>query len=216
MAGKKTANSTLLLKDIAYNEIKERILDERFEPGGFLSERELIELLEMSKTPIKAALTRLESEGFLTVSSKQGIFIQDLALDRIIDIYDLRTALETFNIGLVIGRLSEEQSRELQENLQLTKEIVERLDVKAFATADHEFHLLISKYAGNVEINRVLLNYQDHLLRITLRHLRKDPHRMALFYEDHVKIFEALKNKDEKGVELMKEHLQNSKQKLFI
>jgi len=216
MAEKKTANSTLLLKDIAYNEIKERILDERFEPGGFLSERELIELLEMSKTPIKAALTRLESEGFLTVSSKQGIFIQDLALDRIIDIYDLRTALETFNIGLVIGRLSEEQSRELQENLQQTKEIVERLDVKAFATADHEFHLLISKYAGNVEINRVLLNYQDHLLRITLRHLRKDPNRMALFYEDHVKIFEAMKNKDEKGVELMKEHLQNSKQKLFI
>lgn len=216
MDKKKHSDSTPLLKDIAYNEIKERILDERFEPGGFLSERELIDLLQMSKTPIKSALTKLESEGFLTVSSKQGIFIHDLALDRIIDIYDLRTALETFTVSAVIGRLTADQSKELLENLNRTKEIVDRLDVKAFAEADHEFHLLICKYAGNGEIYRVLLNYQDHLLRITLRHLRKDPRRMIHFYEDHVQIYEALSQANAQCIAYMKEHLQHSKQKLFV
>jgi DNA-binding GntR family transcriptional regulator len=210
------AGSTPLLKDVAYDQIKERILDERFEPGRFLSERELIELLEMSKTPIKSALTRLESEGFVTVSSKQGIIINDLSFNRIVDIYDLRTALETFNIQAILGRLNEEQSSLLLTNLQETEEIVKRLDVKAFGKADHEFHLLLCKFAGNEEIYRVLLNYQDHLLRITLRHLRKDPHRMEGFWRDHVGIYELLKQGDSQCIERMRDHLQHSKSKLFM
>lgn len=209
------AHSGALLKDIAYDRIKEHILEEIFEPGRFLSERELIELLQMSKTPIKSALTRLETEGFVTVSSKQGIIINDLALGRIIDIYDLRVALETFNIQRILGRLTEEQVQLLQANLQETDEIVGRLDVKAFAKADHQFHLLLCSFAGNQEITRVLLNYQDHLLRITLRHLRKEPGRMEGFLQDHKEIFGFLKEGDETSIQRMKDHLQRSKSKLF-
>lgn len=205
-----------LLKDVAYDQIKERILDERFEPGRFLSERELIELLEMSKTPIKSALTRLEAEGFVTVFSKQGIIINDLSVNRIVDIYDLRTALETFNLQSLIGRLNEEQSGLLLENLRKTEEIVRRLDVKDFAKADHEFHLLICKFTDNGEIYRVLLNYQDHLLRITLRHLRKDPNRMESFWKEHVEIYEMLKRGDSACIDKMRDHLQHSKNKLFM
>lgn len=205
-----------LLKDVAYDQIKERILDERFEPGRFLSERELIELLEMSKTPIKSALTRLEAEGFVTVFSKQGIIINDLAVNRIVDIYDLRTALETYNLQTILGKLTDEQTAALLENLQETEEIVNRLDVKAFAKADHQFHLLICKFAGNGEVYRVLLNYHDHLLRITLRHLRKDPNRMVGFWQDHVGIFETLKQGNADCVEKMRDHLQHSKSKLFM
>ncbi|QJD86512.1 GntR family transcriptional regulator [Cohnella herbarum] len=216
MEDSRNPGAALLLKDIAYDQIKERILDERFEPGRFLSERELIELLEMSKTPIKSALTRLEAEGFVTVSSKQGIIINDLAINRIIDIYDLRTALESFNIQSILGKLNEEQSELLLANLRATEEIVKRLDVKAFGKADHEFHLLICRFTGNQEIYRVLLNYQDHLLRITLRHLRKDPNRMVGFLQDHVGIYESLKQGDESCVAKMRDHLQHSKSKLFI
>ncbi|WP_246628176.1 GntR family transcriptional regulator [Paenibacillus oenotherae] len=210
-----SSGSAPLLKDIAYNQIKEHILDERFEPGRFLSERELIELLQMSKTPIKSALTRLETEGFVTVSSKQGIIINDLALNRIVDIYDLRVALESFNIREILGRLTEEQNHLLLANLQETEEIVKQLNVKAFAKADHQFHLLLCKFAGNQEIYRVLLNYQDHLLRITLRHLRKEPNRMEGFLQDHKEIYQLLQQGDEECVQRMKHHLQESKSKLF-
>ncbi|CAH1217410.1 HTH-type transcriptional repressor RspR [Paenibacillus plantiphilus] len=216
MEHSKTAGAAPLLKDIAYDAIKERILDERFEPGRFLSERELIELLEMSKTPIKSALTRLETEGFVTVSSKQGIIINDLTLNRIVDIYDLRLALETFNIQAIVGRLTQEQGSLLLDNLRETEEIVGRLDIKAFAQADHQFHLLLCRFAGNQEIYRVLLNYQDHLLRITLRHLRKDPVRMVGFYQDHVEIYELLQQGKKESVERLRDHLQQAKSKLFM
>ncbi|MCZ8516037.1 GntR family transcriptional regulator [Paenibacillus filicis] len=205
-----------LLKDIAYDKIKERILDEYFQPGRFLSERELIEFLEMSKTPIKSALVRLEAEGFVTVASKQGIIINDLSIDKIKDIYNLRIALEAYNCEQLIGTITEEQLGLLEQNLKETEVYVERLDVKAFAKLDHAFHLLICEFTENQEIYRVLLNYQDQLLRITLRHLKKDPYRMHRFLKEHVAIFEHLKAGSSQAVLLMKEHLQEAKRTLFI
>jgi len=205
----------MLLKDIAYETIKEKILEEEYAPGQFLSERNLIKELEMSKTPIKNALVRLESERFVTVSSKQGIIVNDLSIERINDIYNLRIALETFNCKAIYARITDEQLRELNENLKQTKIIVENLDVKAFATLDHEFHLAISEIAGNSEITRILLNYQDHLRRITLRHFKKDPERVRKFYQEHLEIYQALKRNDVKCTTLMHDHLQESKSMLF-
>ncbi len=216
MSDQKTINNSPLLKEVAYEEIKELILNETFQPGSFLSERELISMLNMSKTPIKSALTRLEAEGFVTVSSKQGIIINDLSFSRIIDIYDLRTVLETHNVRSVLNRLTEEQFEMIRENLEVTERIVKVLDVREFAKADHDFHLLISNFAGNEEIHRILLNYNDHLLRITLRHLKKDPNRMKDFYQDHLEIYNLLSEGREESVERMRDHLQNSKQKLFL
>lgn len=208
--------SAPLLKDVAYEKIKEGILNEQFPPGIFMSERELIEILQMSKTPIKAALTRLEAEQFVTVSSKQGIIINDLSIDRIISIYNLRIALETYNCKEICGKLTEGQQMELEANLKELEQIVKKLDVQGFTEVDHEFHLLICSYTGNEEIYRVLLNYQDHLKRITLRHLRKDPHRMKKFWEEHCAIYENLKNGSLDSVEQMEFHLQEAKRKLFI
>jgi DNA-binding GntR family transcriptional regulator len=204
-----------LLKDVAYQQIKERIMDESFAPGSFLSERELIEVLQMSKTPIKSALVRLETEGFVTVSSKQGIIINPLSIDQIIDIYNLRIALETFICNQISGKLTEEQCLLLERNLSSTEAKCNQLDIKGFTSEDHAFHLLLCEFSGNREIYRVLLNYQDHLHRITLRHLKKDPHRMHMFYQEHVDIYKSLKSGDQRAVELITNHLQMSKQKLF-
>lgn len=205
----------MLLKDVAYEKIKEKILEEHYEPGQFLSERTLIDELGMSKTPIKNALVRLESEGFVTVSSKQGIIVVDISIERINDIYNLRIALETFNCQEIYKRITDDQINELEENVEATKEAAANKDVKAFATLDHEFHLAISEFAGNSEITKILLNYQDHLRRITLRHLRKDPDRVKKFYTEHVDILNALKTKNDNCSDLMKKHLYESKMMYF-
>ncbi|MCG1008834.1 GntR family transcriptional regulator [Salinicoccus sp. ID82-1] len=205
----------MLLKDIAYDRIKQKILNEEYTPGKFLSERTLIEDLDMSKTPIKNALIRLETEGFLTVSSKQGIFINELSVDKINDMYNLRIALETFNCKFLHGRITEYQLDELKQILDVTKEVTDNLDINSFATYDHEFHLAISNMAGNMEITEILINRQDHLRRITLKHLRKDPERVKIFYQDHLQIYEALKAHQAESVHLMEQHLENSKSILF-
>ncbi|WP_255437506.1 GntR family transcriptional regulator [Thalassobacillus sp. CUG 92003] len=208
-------NTKLLLKDFAYEKIKEGILHERYKPGSFISEKDLIEELEMSKTPIKSAIVRLESEGFVKVSSKRGIIINDLSIDRINDIYNLRIALESFNCEQIYNKITGHELESIEKNLNDMEQIVEELNVTEFARVDHEFHRMISKIAGNEEIQRILINYGDHLFRITLKHLNRDPIRMRRFYEDHILIFDKLKNHDIKSAKMMRKHLENSKLILF-
>ncbi|QOY36630.1 GntR family transcriptional regulator [Anaerobacillus isosaccharinicus] len=204
-----------LLKDIAYEKIKESILEEAYEPGSFLSERELIENLQMSKTPIKSALVRLETEGFVTVSSKQGIIVNPLSIERIIDIYNLRIAIESYVCEQITGKLLDSHIKKIEDNLDRTKQCVDNLDVKGFANLDRDFHLLLYEICGNQEIYKVLFNYQDHLIRITLKHLRKDPYRMKRFFEEHIQLTEQLKSGSLDCVITIKNHMQKSKEALL-
>src|SRR5580700_8790566 len=86
------------LKDRAYERIKSRLLNNDYPPGTFLSERQLAENLGMSKTPVKAALERLESEGLIAVSPQQGIVVRELSVHEIADLYEIRAALESYSL----------------------------------------------------------------------------------------------------------------------
>ncbi|UOF91192.1 GntR family transcriptional regulator [Fodinisporobacter ferrooxydans] len=205
-----------LLKEKAYRTIKDGIMHEVFRPGQFLSERQLIDYLGMSKTPIKAALERLEAEGFITVSPKQGIIVREMSIEKISNIYDLRIALEMFVVEQLSGKLRNDQIDEIEKNLLKTRELAVSEDEKGFAQADAEFHLLLCKFSGNAEIFRVMENYQDHLYRVVLRVLKRDSGRMNSSYVDHVGIFESLLTNDsEQPQKLMKEHILYGK-RLFL
>ena len=94
------ASSRSLLKEQAYEQIKSRLLNNNYPPGSFLAERRLAENLGMSKTPVRAALERLELEGFITVSPQQGIVVRELSVREIADQYELRAALESYTLRL--------------------------------------------------------------------------------------------------------------------
>src|SRR5262249_12140045 len=118
-----------LLKEQAYEEIKRAILGGDFPPGTFLAERQLADRLGMSKTPVKAALERLEHEGFLAVSPQQGIVIREMTLEQIAEQYELRAALESYILRTVAGRLTPAQARRVRENLAAHKAVVGTGDV---------------------------------------------------------------------------------------
>ncbi len=93
------------LKERAYIEIKQRIQDMTFAAGDFLSERRLASMLGMSKTPIKAALERLEHEGFVAVAPQQGIVVRSPSMRDVQEMLELRRALESFCFRAVAGKL---------------------------------------------------------------------------------------------------------------
>src|SRR5579872_4371815 len=69
-----------LMKEQAYAELKRLIQSQELAPGSFLAERQLAHRLGMSKTPVRSALERLESEGFVRISPQQGAIVCDLSL----------------------------------------------------------------------------------------------------------------------------------------
>src|SRR6516162_3334378 len=106
------------LKDRAYELIKQRLLNSDYPPGTFLSERQLAENLGMSKTPVKGALERLESEGFITVSPQQGIVVRELSVREIADQYEIRSILESYTLRTIAGHLTPEQIARVRANLE--------------------------------------------------------------------------------------------------
>jgi DNA-binding GntR family transcriptional regulator len=198
----------LLLKDKAYQEIKQLILDEIYKPGQFLSEKLLIEELGMSKTPIKSALDRLETEGFISVWPKQGILVREMSVTMIKDIYELRMALELFVCKQLSGRLAPSDMERIEVNLRLQESYVEQNDEQNFTKTDAEFHLLLAELSANEEIHQIMLHYNAHLYRFALKIMRRVGGRMDSSLKDHQEIYLAMKEgRTDELLNQMEKHL---------
>jgi len=204
-----------LLKDKAYQELKQLILNWTFMPGTFLSERQLAARFGMSKTPIRSALERLANEGFVTISPQQGVVVREFSLDEIVDLFDIRIALETFVAKKLVGRLDEMYIAKIEENLSGQLETTTNGDYQRATVLDADFHILLCEALGNREILRTMLHLRDKLYRVVYRVLRHNRQRIMSSYEEHRGIADALFSGDgEAAARLIQEHLEWGKQAL--
>jgi len=202
----------ILLKDRAYEKLKVLILDETFAPGTFLSERQLAARLDMSKTPIRSALERLETEGFVAVSPQQGIVVREPSLREIVDLFDIRIALECFVVQSIAGRLNSEQIGRLKANLQPQAKAAKAEDIVECTRLDADFHLLLCEFLDNQEILQVMRGLRDKLYRVVLGLLRTDSGRLLISYGEHEGIVEAVvKGHEKEAARRSKEHLEYGK-----
>ena len=90
--GLTTANSsTNRLADKVYESVKAMVFNFELLPGTRFSEAELTHRLNVSRTPLRQALQKLESQGFLQVLPKMGWFVSPIDFDVMDELYDLRT-----------------------------------------------------------------------------------------------------------------------------
>jgi DNA-binding GntR family transcriptional regulator len=205
-----------LLKDRAYAGIKQRIQDGTFASGSFLSERQLASLLDMSKTPIKAAMQRLEQEGFVKVSPQQGIVVRELSVHEIADQFELRRALETFVVAAISGKLNPKQLSDFERNLADQAKAASQGSVARLVELDTEFHLLICEVFGNDAILECMLLHRAKIHRVISQVMSQAPDRLGDAVKEHVGIFKAIqKGKPELAVKLVERHLDFGKQYLL-
>jgi DNA-binding GntR family transcriptional regulator len=199
-----------LLKERAYEKIKTLIQSGAFTPGRFLSERQLARALGMSKTPVHSALERLDNEGFVAVSPQQGIVVRDLSVQEIIDILRFRTALETYVVRSLAGRLTAAQEAKLRRNLAAQDECIRKGDGTGITVLDAGFHLLLCEFLDNREILLAMRRLREKLHRILLRVNRGTAagHR-AVSSREHARIAEAvIRGRGAAAARLMARHLE--------
>jgi DNA-binding GntR family transcriptional regulator len=205
-----------LLKEHAYAELKRLILSGTLAPGTFLAERQLAAQLGMSKTPVRSALERLESEGFLSISPQQGAIIRDLSVHEIADQYEIRSALEGFMVRSLAGRLTPEQIASVRANLDAQRANLAVGDVERGVALDEEFHDLLCRFLGNPEILRVMGQLREKVHRVIFQVFKLNTGRMAARYEEHRAIAEAIIAGDPAlAVRRIEEHLQYGRQALL-
>jgi DNA-binding GntR family transcriptional regulator len=201
-----------LLKDRAYERIKSRLLNNDYPPGTFLSERQLAENLGMSKTPVKAALERLESEGLIAVSPQQGIVVRELSVHEIADLYEIRAALESYVLRALAGKLTADQAVRVRGNLQAQAQNRETGDVARCVELDAAFHTQFVEFLGNAEILRVVVQLREKMQRVVTQVFRLAPARIDTSYSEHAAIAAAVLDGDgARAAELITAHLELGK-----
>ncbi len=205
-----------LLKDQAYEALKAQILSGELSPGTFLSERTLAARLNMSKTPVRTALERLEMERFIAISPQQGIVVRGLTLTEINDHYDLRIALETFVASRLAGRLTAEQDAALTANLSAMARAAADRDKPRFMTLDTEFHLLLCESLENREIVRVMEHQRDKFMRVIMPLIERHGERVNDTLAEHAGILEAVRQGDgREAAARIAQHLNNGRRLLI-
>lgn len=205
-----------LLKDRAYAEIKQQIQSGEFAAGAFLSERQLAALLGMSKTPIKAALERLEHEGFIAVSPQQGIVVRELSIAEVADQFELRKALETYVVQAIAGRLGGKQLQAVERNLRQQSAAASRELVGRLVELDTEFHLLLCEAFGNRAIIECLVQHRAKMHRVIFQVMSKAPGRLTDAVREHDEIFAAVRDgRSADAARLLDRHLEFGKQYLL-
>lgn len=204
-----------LLRDRAYGEIKGLILSGEWAPGTFLSERRLAAHLGMSKTPVRAALEGLEGEGLVTIAPQRGVLVRVQSLREILDLFDMRLALETFVVGRLAGRLGPAEAERLRANLEAQAACVEAGDAPGLTALDTQFHLLLCELLGNREIAQAMRPLRDRLHRIIAGIFTQNLNRPGDAYLEHAEIARSLvAGEGGRASEAMERHIEWGRQAL--
>jgi len=197
------------LANRAYDDLKALFQDGTYAPGDFLTEGELARRLRMSKTPVRTALTRLEMDGFVTVSPQQGIVVREPSIHEIIDLFDIRMALETFVVRRISGNLTTEQAAKLRVNLDLQARAVKEKNNETATGLDTEFHLILCEFLDNREITQAMERLRGKLHRIILGIQRKSPERIVEGWREHEAIAESVvQGRGEQAAQRIVQHLE--------
>jgi DNA-binding GntR family transcriptional regulator len=186
----------MTLKDKAYEQIKIRIVSGEWTGGTFLTEKFLSDLLQMSKTPIRSALDRLEMNGLVKLSPKQGIIVQEVSLKKVLEIYELRLSLETFAARHLTGKLSKPHLELMDANLVEQADAIYKEDIMRYVELDETFHEMLIKGLDNEEFNEVMTRIQDKFLMAVRATFIKNKERLWGSLEEHKKIREAIAGDD--------------------
>lgn len=206
------------LKEKAYATLREKIVQGELAPGSVLTERTLVELLDMSRTPIRAALERLDADGLAKYTPNKGLIVSEISLQRAVEVYDARMALE----GFLVYRLAsydwpEADRRPFLDNLAEQRDAAATRDDKRFTSADAAFHRALAVRYGNREMLAMLDRLQDIIRLTALNVLHKDDQRIHVSMRDHEAIFESICNKDgAQAQQRMVEHLEFGKRILIL
>ena len=218
----KKNNGTNNAEEKAYRSIIGLILNGSVGPGEFLLEEDLAKDLEMSRTPVSRALSRLVAEGFIDKLPKRGCFVPIPTPKDAEEVFGARIAVESQNAAIAALKATEEEIDELQRVIAMDEHVVVTFSKESFSNINEAFHLGIAKIARNAYLER----WSRYIYwRSSIYIFYFDSFYVANTVSDvppqltptqHAAILEAIRRRDsEMASSLMAEHLKYTYSQLF-
>lgn len=199
------------LADRAYDEVKQRIFDFHLMPGDRISESGLAQQIEVSRTPLRQALQRLQHEGFVEAIPKVGWVMPLLDFGKFDELYEFRVLIECHAVR-ALGTADIDRSTLHRLSRAWQVPVKERLrDSQQVGALDEAFHCQIVECTGNGEMLRTYREITERM-RIIRRLDFLKPERVAATYDEHAKILAAVqKGRPDEAQRLLRAHIEQSR-----
>ena len=202
-------------EDRVFNAVLNAILDHRLAPGTKLVERDLSELLGVSRGAVRAALARLGHSLLVELRPNRGAVIANPTADETHDLFEARRVIESAVVQSLARSITAKQLAELRAFVADEHKAYERGDRRTGQRLSIRFHKLLSELAGNGALDR----FMEHLIcRTPLLTLAHKSSRLAYCGADeHREIVDALARRDPVlAVRRMTAHLGNLHKQLHV
>lgn len=211
------------IREKAYRYIQQLVASGRLTAGGGISELQLAKDLGSSRTPIREAMNQLAAEGMLEQSRSGGMVVAQIKREDIIELYELREALEVYAVKRVasapmqpadqdrLQRLVDEIA-ELQKELRKSKkEALDAGQMERFIACDLGFHALLMSMTGNTRLQKII---NETRLLISIFAIHRRGHDLAMLKnirQYHQRVLDAVaQQKPDLAVTALADHIRAS------
>ncbi len=208
----------LPISEVAVELLRKSIIEGHLAPGTKISVRELAESWGISRTPIREAIKRLESEGLLVSIPRKGAVVRKFTPREIRDIYTVRLALELLAVRLAIPNLQDKRIEEIElihRNLVDALGTTKEMNVSEIIRLNDDFHFSIYKASSNEILCDIIRNLWNRISPIIVV-IITSPERGKHMISEHSLILEALRERDsEKAAKALQSHMESTQRILL-
>lgn len=188
-----------------YRELRRAILQGKLEPQARLVETTLAEMLDVSRTPVREAISRLESDGLVSRLRGGGVVVGD-TVAKLAESVVIRQCLEGAAARLACERASDEALEAIRSTCEAVTAKLPKASLKQRSVADSEFHMSIARASGSQRLEKLIGEFYEYSLNDVV--LRVSEEEIVRLQEQHVAICKALGRRDGDAAEAaMRQHL---------
>lgn len=196
-----------------YIELRDRAMRYDFRPGTRINEQALGRELGVSRAPLREALNRLEAEGLLVFVMNKGFFRKSISVDEVVDLYQVRIALERRAVYLALRTASDNEIQAVQEYWSSVMTNSSAMTSTDFLFADEEFHRRLIALAKNKELSAFMeiITRRIHIARnIDIEQSAWN----AKAFDAHYEVLRFLRERDEEqALQSITDHIDMSRER---
>lgn len=205
--------NNIKIREKVYDYLKSSVLSGRFRPRKRLTEEHLAQEMGVSRTPVREALHKLETEGLIKPLETRGFIVSADSTEELEELFDIRASLEGYALRLISEFISEETLKRMDKLILKAEHALKRKKIEEIFKWNTQFHdSLHNLIAHKPRIYSMIANVRKYVLRYrtdTLHYL--DGAKRAI--DGHKKIMLALRLRDPDLCErIMREHIKEAKE----
>jgi len=212
---KKKKSTHVSLRQKVYEQIKHDIITCRLSPGEPLSEGRFVDRFQVSKTPIREALTSLQQDRLVEYTPNRGFIVAPVSYIDVQEIFEARLFYETTLFKLALKFVTEADIESLNNYSKVEYNLEDAQAIELYQKANHDFHMGIARIARNSRLYWHYNSILDEAQRLIYLDF-KNNNILSKWHHSHHEIMQALRDRDAAaGVQAIEETLDKAMKRIL-